>query len=223
MVSSGRSESVSWGASSEASWRARRALIEHHLARLLTQDAVLGADIGWIGRQGGDVNVAVEQQFTPAGAVVRADSPPRRLRRAEIDAFLGVGVSGFLVEDQAARHEMYGVLQFLGRGLIGMGRQGAIALQVDINCPLANHLPGLRLIEEVTAGDLVETVRLAAVDYDLHVPQFGAAALFVLGGALRPHGKQGMSTLRFREGETLGVLLHPARKLSRQFGYGAWE
>ena len=102
---------------------AQMRVVEHDLARIVGDDAVVGLDDGCVCAVEHHMNLRRQGQRIALARVLHADGPACGLRRSEFDAGLGRGVSALLVKDQIARLQVDGILEFFRRGLIGT-RQG---------------------------------------------------------------------------------------------------
>ena len=89
-------------------------------------------------------------------------------------------MSGLLIEGHPFGTEMNGVVHLARRRLVVQLLAFSVAFQVDVNLTLGGHHSGLRIIFKVIAVDLVKAILFAPVDDDVHIVQFGMAALFEL-------------------------------------------
>jgi hypothetical protein len=64
---------------------------------------------------------------------------------------------------------MNGILQLVGRRLVGLCRAFSIPLQVDVHFADAVDVSGLGVVSELVAVDLVKAVVRLAIDNDVDV------------------------------------------------------
>ena len=68
----------------------------------------------------------------------------------------------------------------MGADWSGFSRPCGICLQIDLDFALGDHVSRLLVVFEIGAADLIEAGGIASIKSDLHIMQFGVAALLEL-------------------------------------------
>ena len=161
-------------------------------------------------------HLRLQREHVVIGVIGGPDGGAIALRHVEFHVLVGMRDPRFLVEGQAAGLYVDGILQLPGRTLIGLGRAAGIALEIDVDFTARHHRARLRIVFEVGAVNLVEAIRLPAVNHDVDVPKLGPAAIRVLHRIGRANGKQRAPGLRLGERKALRALLDVNPELLRQ-------
>ena len=85
-----------------------------------------------------------------------------------------------MVECQAAGLEVNGIFAFRRRRLVGVQHAFRIRLQINQDLTLGDYVPGLLVIFEIAAANLIEAAGIASVESDLHIMQFGMSSFLKL-------------------------------------------
>src|SRR3954467_15550434 len=110
---------------------------------------------------------------------------------------------------------MDGIVQLLRCSLIRQGLPLSIAFEIDVDLTGGGDVARGGIVGELGAVNLVEAVRVVAVDDDVDFVQNGPASLFELLGALGMDAEQGPAAFGFRKRESFGALLNIYVKLLR--------
>ena len=181
--------------------------LEHDLARLLGNDTARGSHSGRIRTIQQNLYPGLQCEEIPFGHVIHTRGGATGLRYAKLDFFFRVGVAGLLVEYEAAGLEMYGIFQFLGRGLIRAGEACRIRLKVNLDIPLGAYIAGLRVIFEIGSVNPVVAAGIATVNNYVHIVQLGATSLLELDSLAGAYSEYRASLFRARDSELLRALL----------------
>src|SRR5438270_8168616 len=113
-----------------------------------------------------------------------------------------------LVEGKSAGLEVDGIVQLLRRSLIRQHPALPVALQIDVDLAGGGHVARGRVVSELSAVDLVETIGVVAVDDDVYFVQNGAASVLVLFGALGMDAEESPAAFGLRKREPFRALLN---------------
>jgi len=144
-----------------------------------------------------DVHIGLQLKLIAGGVVVSALRCARGLQGAECHYVVGVGLSGLLVKCQRVGGDVNRVLQFLRLGLIGLRGTLSVTLQIDVHFANGIDVTALRIVGELLAVDLIETVMRFSVHDDVHVLQIGVSTRLELHGVRSANGENRASAFGF--------------------------
>src|SRR5215475_9046485 len=111
------------------------------------------------------------------------------------------GNSGLLIEDHSTGLQVDGILQLLGKCLIGTNRALRVGFEIDVDFAFRYNITRLGVVFKVAAVDLIETVRVAPIHDDADVFQFSLPRLTLVPDcACGVDGKYRPSALGVRVG-----------------------
>lgn len=192
-------------------------MIENDLPRIVGHLAMVSVDDRGIWSTDLHMDLRGKSQNIALSRILRAHSPSPGLRRAELDAGVGESVACVLVEDQIAGLQVNSVLNVLWRGLIGARAALGIGDKIDLNFAPGGYFSAFRVIAEVIPINLIVAGRIAAIEDDADLVQFGSAIeleLFYIRGF---DGKQRALAVGFRDPETIGRFADVNSELVRYF------
>src|SRR5258708_21987020 len=120
------------------------------------------------------MNIRVKRERVSFPFILQAHGPSTCLRGAEINSRLGGGVPTFLIKNQIPGLEMDGILQLLGSALVRSRQTCRVGLKIDLHIPAGRNIAGFLVIAEIVSIDLIKPGRVATVEDNTDVAQFGS-------------------------------------------------
>src|SRR6202011_919874 len=158
-----------------------------------------------------------EGEGVAMACVLNTHGPAAGLNSAELDSGIGERVATILVENQVGGLEVDGILEFFRSRLIRAGGPRRVSFKVDLHLAFGRDVARFRIVQEIIAGDLVETGSIATVENNVDLVQFSAPVHFEFFHRPGSDGKERTPALGLGKLEATGGLLDTVPHLSRHF------